>query len=588
MSRSDGTTVLQPVDCITISLSGADNVGKTTQMSYMPIKGVELRSSIHSYDDQMNDLVQKGTIKEWWFTRSSHEEFINVIMRAVNKRASITSENITNFNIYDRGGIMFEAVCIATVAFKEKCDLTQAEKIYNLAIEKCAINIPCEDIRILLKHEHDQLYDEYQKLLQKQLQIQELTNKYTDVINVTNMSVVQVQNEIRAIVRNYCLSSSIQTAAHFNPMFEHVNVIIAFGGMSEAGKSSLAEGTCRKLESAGVESTRLKIAYFMELASKALGSDVYQLPEEKQADELVKQLDHYLRQHYWVTAVTIESLHRLAVTQALKQILGDLLQIVYVDTTLDTRLRRSCIDIETLHSKDLVKSSHGADKIKLEAATFILDNNDYTLNESINSIYEMVKDKSEKIKLQALLNKCYSRKINLFSHQFVLSAGSILIQKSTDKVCLIHQLEGKREWLLPKGRKNVNETLLAAAVRETFEETGYHCSLMPLVMKTRATPLTITNEHIRDISRKISDISEPLMISLREIEATPTNQKIIFWYVTQIDEQFPRQTNTQMMNENFEAKLVSVDEANRLLTYDDDKELVRTALELYRNTYKLH
>ena len=590
-------------DVFTISLNGPDNVGKTIQINYMP-KHVEIRRSIHKHDDYMSDVGNKNNLQEWCLMKSTHEEHINIIMSDVNKRAHIPADINTNFIAFDCGSIMFEAICIATIACKEKCDLTLAEGIYNLIIEKYAIKIPHEDIRILLKHgkdleaslrissmrkhEHDQLYDEYQKLLQTQLQIQELNNKYTDVINVTNMSIVQVQNEIRAIIRNYCLSSSIETAVHFNPMFEHVNAIIAFDGMSELDKSVLAEGTCRKLESVGVTCIRPKIAYFMELASNALGNDVYQLSEEKQADELVKQLDHYLSRHYWVTAITVESLHRLAFTQALKQILGDLLQIVYVDTTLDTCLQRSCVDSEVLHVKDLVKSSSGADKIKLEVVNFTHNNNNSTVDESINSIYEMVKEKSEKIRLQVLLNQNYSRKINLFSHQFVLCAGSVLIQKSTCEVCLIHTLEGTGEWLLPKGRKNVNETLSAAAIRETFEETGYHCSLVPLVMQTRATPITTTTEHLHDVVRKINDISEPFMISIRQIKAMPTNRKIIFWYVTQIDEQFARQTNTQMMNENFEVKLVSLDEANRLLSYDDDKDLVQKAFELFQNTYTLN
>ncbi|CAF1162006.1 unnamed protein product [Adineta steineri] len=572
---------VQSINYTTISLNGVDNVGKSILMRYMPTKGVDLRSDIHNYDDLMNDLMTKNTLKAWWFTNSSHEEFITVIMRAANKRANVAAKDNTKFIIYDRGGLMLEAVCIATIACKEKCNLTAAEKIYNSVIEKCKITIPHENIRILLKHGHsledsiqislmrehedDQVYEEYQKLLQKQLQIQELNNKYTDIINVTDKSVIQVQNEIRAIIKQHCLSTFTETIASFNSMFEHVNVIIAFDGMSESEKSTLAEGTCRRLESVGMKCTRLKIAYLMELASDALGYDVYQLPDEKQVVELVKQLDHYLRRHYWFAAVTIESLHRLVATPYLILILGDLLQVVYIDT----RLERSCVDTEALHS---------VDKIKFETTTLVLNNDDFTFDESIHRIYEMLKQKNEKIKLQELMTNRYSGKINLYSNQFVLCAGSILIKKSTREVCLINHLG---QWGLPKGRKNVNEALSISAVRETFEETGYHCSLMPLTMETRATPLTTTNEHLQDVARKINNISEPFSISLRQIGGTPTNRKIIFWYVTQMDEAFPRQENTQMINENFEVKLISLEEATSLLTHDDDKDLVRKAFELF-------
>ncbi|CAF0917479.1 unnamed protein product [Didymodactylos carnosus] len=564
-------------------------------LRYMP-KDIDIRSGIHNYDDYMNDIVNKNSLKEWWFTKSNHEEHINVIMRAVRKRAGISAKNNANFIAFNCGGIMFEAVCIATIACKDKCDVKEAEKIYNSIIEKFEIKIPREDIRILLKHdhgsedslqmrelEHDHLWENYQKLLQKQLEFQEHNNNYTDIINVTDMSAVHVQNKIRLIIKQYCIPK-IETTTRFNPMFEHLDVVIAFGGMSKSGKSSLAEGTCRKLKSIGLKCIRLKIAYFMELASNALGSDVYQLPEQKQADELVKQLDHYLSRHYWVTAITIESLHRFESTQALKLRLGDLLQIVYVDTSLDTRMQRSWDNVESLHSKDLVKSSCGADKIK-DIANCIIDNDDYTLDESINNIYEMIKDKNEKIKHQLLLNKKYSGKMNLFSHQFVLCAGTVLIQKSTREVCLIHRLDGREEWLLPKGRKNVNETLSVAAVRETYEETGYHCSLMPLTMQTRAT---FNSEHVQDVSRKVSDACEPFTISIRQIGAVITNQKLIFWYVAQVDEEMSREMNTQMINENFEARLVSFSEANHLLSYDDDKELVGKAFELFQNTYTMH
>ncbi|CAF1313422.1 unnamed protein product, partial [Adineta steineri] len=80
----------------------------------MPTKSVDLRSDIHNYDDLMNDLMTKNTLKDWWFTNSSHEEFITVIMRAANKRANVSAKDNTNFIIYDRGGLMLEAVCIAT------------------------------------------------------------------------------------------------------------------------------------------------------------------------------------------------------------------------------------------------------------------------------------------------------------------------------------------------------------------------------------------------------------------------------------------------------------------------------------------
>lgn len=506
-----------------ISLNGADNVGKSTMIDYMPMNDVEIRSSVSEYDDLLNDLKKKNTLKEWFFTKSTHEEFINVTMRATNKRADVRPKNNTKFLIYDRGGLMCEAVCITIIACKEKCDLIQAATIYASIIDKYGIYVPREDIRILLKHghcledslqislnrecEHDQLYDEYQMLLQKQLLIQELNNQYTDIINVTDMSVVQVQNQIRTIIRNYCLSSFIKIdRRHFNPMFEHVNMIIAFDGMSQSGENTLAESICQKLESIGVAYQRLQIQDFIELASNTLGLDAYQFSEQKQANQLVKQLDHYINRHYWIAVVTMESCHRFGCIQSLKKILGDLLQIFNVD---------------------MMKSS----------------------DESINNIYAMIEQKREKI--------------NLFPHQFLFNAGSVLIKKSTCEVCLIHHLDGKDEWFLPKGQKNIDEPLSATAIRITLEETGYHCSLMSLLIETSATSFTTT--------------SRPFIISPYQIEATPSNQVIIFWYVTQMDEQCPK----EIVKKNTEATLLSFDEVNRSLLHDDEKEVVRKAFKLF-------
>ncbi|CAF1081002.1 unnamed protein product [Rotaria sordida] len=264
-------------------------------------------------------------------------------------------------------------------------------------------------------------------------------------------------------------------------MFQHLGMMIAYGGMPKSGKSSLAKGICKKLQSININCIHLKIGYFMDLVSNALGSDVYQLPEEKQVDELVKQLDHYLNRHYWITIITIESLHSLTFTQALKTLLGSLIQIVYVDTTLDTRMNFSVDTIENLHINDTIKISYSVDKIKT-TANFIINNNLDSLNESIDYLFEMLKAKNEKLTYQSKVNIQYLSKINLLSHQFVLSAGAILIRKSTREVCLVHVLDDAGEWVLPKGRKNMNETRSETALRETYEETGYHCSLMPLIM----------------------------------------------------------------------------------------------------------
>ena len=176
---------------ISISLNGPDNVGKTTMINLMSsMDSIEIRSSVSTYDNQLNDLKKTNYFKEWFFKTSNDEDFVNIILRATNKRANVKPKSNTKLIVYDRGGLMSEAVCIANIAYKQKCDLIQATTFYTSIVNKYHLDIPREDIRILLKHgrsledslkislmreyEHDQVYDEYQMLLQKQLAIQEI------------------------------------------------------------------------------------------------------------------------------------------------------------------------------------------------------------------------------------------------------------------------------------------------------------------------------------------------------------------------------------------------------------------------------
>lgn len=84
----------------------------------------------------------------------------------------------------------------------------------------------------------------------------------------------------------------------------------------------------------------------------------------------------------------------------------------------------------------------------------------------------------------------YPGSINHASNNFVISAGCILFRKSPVnpnqvQICLLFQpkdltLKRREKWILPKGRKDLGETIEATAVRETYEETGFPCEFMPV------------------------------------------------------------------------------------------------------------
>ena len=56
-----------------------------------------------------------------------------------------------------------------------------------------------------------------------------------------------------------------------------------------------------------------------------------------------------------------------------------------------------------------------------------------------------------------------------FASDFMLGVGMVIIQPSTGKVVVLYE-KARKYWFLPKGRKDVGETLEQAALREAYEE----------------------------------------------------------------------------------------------------------------------
>ncbi len=81
-------------------------------------------------------------------------------------------------------------------------------------------------------------------------------------------------------------------------------------------------------------------------------------------------------------------------------------------------------------------------------------------------------------------------------------------------VChLNHNVRDER--LLPKGLKNRGEDVTVAAVRETFEETGYPCQRLPFDLITRAPE---AGAQTKDAAVPVPGSEEPFMLTLRRTE----------------------------------------------------------------------
>ncbi|KAI0295140.1 hypothetical protein B0F90DRAFT_1638291 [Multifurca ochricompacta] len=168
------------------------------------------------------------------------------------------------------------------------------------------------------------------------------------------------------------------------------------------------------------------------------------------------------------------------------------------------------------------------------------------------------------------------------SSHFLICGGSILFASTRAplRVCLLHH-NVCDEWLLPKGRKDRSEDVTATAVRETFEETGYPCQLLPLDLITRAPE---AGAQTKDAAVPVQGSEEPFMLTLRRTENGGV-VKFIWWFVTVRREGEDKVEGTQTAVESFESSFFEVDEALRVATFQADRDVIARAVELVRATY---
>ncbi|KAI0467623.1 NUDIX hydrolase domain-like protein [Xylaria cf. heliscus] len=166
-----------------------------------------------------------------------------------------------------------------------------------------------------------------------------------------------------------------------------------------------------------------------------------------------------------------------------------------------------------------------------------------------------------------------------FSDSFVISCGTVTIDTKTSKVLLIRWRK-TGEVFLPKGRKDVNESLDQTALRETYEETGSRVQLLPVPITTLATSPSSLDS--LDESAGLTASTEPIAVAQRVTNGT---LKIIFWYVASGDSTAaPQDRPQQQENEDFDTLWVPFDETESTLSFDDDQRIARTGIDAARKT----
>ncbi|KAJ3559700.1 hypothetical protein NM688_g187 [Phlebia brevispora] len=179
-----------------------------------------------------------------------------------------------------------------------------------------------------------------------------------------------------------------------------------------------------------------------------------------------------------------------------------------------------------------------------------------------------------------------------FANDFMLGAGMVIIQPSSGKVVLVYDTAAKY-WFLPRGRKDVGESLEQAALREAYEESGYHVEFLPLLLPTNAPgPPSAPREHQRAYSLPCT---EPIYISNTywsrrrpaQVYETDGGLYLTFWYVGQISDDAVYEEDTGMPDEkSYKSYLLDIHTAvNRLSQYSGpESRIVEVAYASWKET----
>ncbi|KAF5625023.1 NUDIX domain protein [Fusarium sp. NRRL 52700] len=160
------------------------------------------------------------------------------------------------------------------------------------------------------------------------------------------------------------------------------------------------------------------------------------------------------------------------------------------------------------------------------------------------------------------------------SENLVESAGTILFHLSTSQICILHDIK-RNEYILPKGRRHPGESRRDTAIRETTEETGIPCRLLPIDMKSRLC--SSEERDAPDEVRVFKDVCEPISVQMRRIGEG--EMKLIWWYVAAVNEN----ETAGRCEDEFEVEWYGYREVLGKLTFQNDRELVTRAIELVQS-----
>lgn len=284
--------------------------------------------------------------------------------------------------LVDRGLPMLEASVVATAAVREHLDYEAAVRRARELLAAYRDDLEAAEASewgVLLLHaseptagtmmalarerEITPTYTAYQHVLNDHLHVLAGTGRFAQTIVVADRPILDVQHELRALLRD-------RLGLPIPGLALHRVRVVALGGLSEAGKSTAGAYLAIRHGYA-----RLKIGYLLEAAAARYGiADVYALDERAMAEMLILSLEMYCAAHHFQRQVSIESLHRSEMTSELVKMLGDHLTVLYLDAKPALREARSTVGTADVRERDAVKRSRGAQRIR-QLANAVIDNN---------------------------------------------------------------------------------------------------------------------------------------------------------------------------------------------------------------------
>ncbi|KAI0049021.1 hypothetical protein FA95DRAFT_1604701 [Auriscalpium vulgare] len=173
-----------------------------------------------------------------------------------------------------------------------------------------------------------------------------------------------------------------------------------------------------------------------------------------------------------------------------------------------------------------------------------------------------------------------------FASDFILAASLVIIQPSSAKVVIVNDTHDQT-WFLPRGRKDVGESLEQCALREGFEESGYQAEFLPIYTQSIAPVGPAAPPGARHMPNTEAIFVTTTYAKPRQTErGLRTGQEYMaFYYVGQIPPDAVRQTGTGMPDEqSYVGTLVDIEEALRRLSDPTDAWVTHTAFWLWQHT----